>query len=302
MIMSRNLLILLLLSYAPLSACTSNQEAPHASPNAKRYDLRGTVVSVDRSHKQVIIAHESIPGLMDAMTMPFTLYSDWAFDTLAPGDQIQATLVVDGDRSWLENPVIVRGEAAAQPPPSSTEAPPGTEVPPFTFINQDGARVRLVQYRGRALVVTFIYTRCPLPDYCPLMTSNFATIHRQMESIPELAHRVHLLSITVDPSHDTPAVLRTYGRERAGLLDFKDWEFLTGSEEEIRQAARFFGLDYFPESDQIIHNLRTALIAPDGRLVKIYRGNDWKPDDVISDLRGLLKESDAHTQHLHTQH
>lgn len=275
------------------SGCQQASGPPQASANARRYDLTGTVVSVDREHKQVIVSHDPIPGFMDAMTMPFTLYADWAFDVLAPGDRIHATLVVDGDRSWLENPLVVRQENAPTQTPSQTSSQPGAEVPPFTLTNQDGKRVNLADLRGQAVVLTFIYTRCPLPDYCPLMTSNFAAINQRLQADAELARRVKLLSITVDPEHDTPPIMRAYAMERAGLKDFQRWEFLTGSPDEVRRVATFFGLDYFPEKDQIIHNLRTALISPEGKVVKIYHGNEWKPEEVIVDLRAMFEQSQS---------
>lgn len=284
--------ITLLLSALMLS-CRQTSGPPQSSANARRYDLTGTVVSVDRAHKQVVVSHDPIPGFMDAMIMPFTLYADWAFDVLSPGDRIHATLVVDGDRSWLENPLVVRQEGAPAQTPSRASLQPGVEVPPFMLTNQDGKRINFADLRGRAVVLTFIYTRCPLPDYCPLMTSNFAAINQRLQADAELARRVKLLSITVDPEHDTPPVMRAYAMERAGVKDFRQWEFLTGSPDEVHRVATFFGLDYFAEGNQIIHNLRTALISPEGKIVKIYHGNEWKPEDVVDDLRATLGEKQA---------
>ena len=162
----------------------------------------------------------------------------------------------------------------------------GDEVPDFSLVNQDGRRINLHQYRGRTLILTFIYTRCPLPDYCPLMTEHFTRISEGLKQDPELYKQTHMLSISVDPEYDTPKVMRAYA-ESNGQRSFDHWEFATGLAEEVRRAADYFGLEYYPESDQIIHSLRTALIAPDGKLLKIYRGNEWKPAELLTDLRTM---------------
>lgn len=291
---------------ASCSSSSSSSGEPPASANAKRYELIGKVVSVDKATRQVTIAHEEVPGFMDAMTMPFTLRDRWVFDEMQPGDRIGAILVVDDDRSWLESPSITRasggsgGEAEGESNAADaahthteTEPLPGTEVPDFTLVNQDTQPIRLHQYRDRALVLTFIYTRCPLPEYCTLMSTNFAAINQELSKDAALAARTQLLSISIDPAHDTPQVMRDYGiahTKANGQGAFKHWEFATGKPEEIRQVAEFFGLNYYAEADQIIHSLRTAVIAPDGKVFKVYRGNEWQPANVVSDLRRLVQQ------------
>ena len=227
---------------------------------------------------------------MDAMAMPFKLKDDWAVDEMAEGDRVQATLVVSGDRTWLEGVVFVREspDPAAQAAPNrSLEPHPGDKVPDFTLTNQDGKRIRLGQYRGRALVLTFIYTRCPLPDYCPLITRHFSEIMAILNDNPALAEKTQLLSVTVDPDYDNPPVLREYGRTSAGLDNFAHWEFATGGTDEVKKIATFFGMRYWQEGGQIVHSLRTAVIGPDGKVASLYRGSDWKAADVISDLQNL---------------
>ena len=284
------LFLLLFALTVGLAGC--KQKPPEASAGAKRYDLKGKVVSVDRANHKVTIEHEEIRGYMEAMTMPFTLLDDWVYDELAPGAKIEATLIVDTGRTWLENPVVTKiaDPSLAQSEETGESPSSGTEAPNFTLVNQDGKKIQFKQYRGRALLLTFIYTRCPLPDYCPLMCQNFVAVRQSLEKEPALAEKVHMLSITVDPEYDKPRVLREFGARYvgAGKPDaFRRWEFAGGSADEIKAVAKFFGLNYFPEKDQIIHGLRTAILTPDGKVYKVYRGNEWKPEEVVEDLKKL---------------
>jgi len=262
-------------------------------PQPRRYELKGKVVSVDKRGKTVTIAHEAIPGYMEGMTMAFRLKDERGLDTLQAGDSVQATLVIEGYRSWLEELVVVRETVDPAGPVNAgawVEPKPGDEVPDFQLLNQDAKRIRIHQYRGRALLVTFIYTRCPLPDYCPLMTSYFQRIDDAIAKDPEGYPRTHLLSISVDPAFDTPRVLKAYGAAHAGEngeANFDRWEFASGTADDVKRIAGYFGLQYFPDKDQIVHSLRTALIAPDGKLVKIYRGNEWTPTEVLEEMKRL---------------
>lgn len=286
-------ILLLLASGIAFGACLP----PPPDPNrGQRYELKGKIVSFNKAQQQVVVEHEAIPDFMEAMTMPFTLKEESAYDVMRAGDWIQATLVVDAERTRLENPVITQaipaaGNTAKETPTGGLAEPEiGASVPDLTLVNQDGKRINLQQYRGRALVLTFIYTRCPLPDYCTLMSNNFAEIARELKKSPELDASAHLLSITLDPKYDTPKVLRSYGAahtENYGNETFARWEFATGTPEEIQRAANFFGMSYKQDGDQITHALRTAVIAPDGKLYKMYRGNEWKPADVVRDLHDL---------------
>ena len=271
-----------------------HSEAP---AEAKRYELKGTIVSFDKNQRQVIIAHETIPDFMDAMTMPFTLKDEAAYDVMEPGAKIQATLAVSGERSWLENPIITVAVPDATPGAAASalrEPAAGEQAPDFTLVDQDGRRVTLADYRGRALALTFIYTRCPLPEYCPLMSENFAAVNRELAKDPALGAKARLLSVSVDPEYDTPKVLRSYGAAHTGEFAserFERWQFATGDPSEVRRLAEHFGLSYARDEDQIIHSLRTAVIGADGRLYKLYRGNEWKPAELLADLKTLAADS-----------
>jgi protein SCO1/2 len=284
----RKVFVLLLCVLA--TACRSEPQV-----EGKRYDLKGTVVSVDKANRSATISHEEVKGFMEAMTMPFKLKDAWPLDVMKPGDQVQAALVVTDDSAWLEDVVVVQKPQAAPSaaaPENSALPKPGDAVPDFRLVNQDGQPVRLAQYRGRALLLTFIYTRCPVPEYCSLMSSNFGEIERELEKDASLYKGTHLLSVSFDPAYDTPKVLRSYGAAQTGKYDretFAHWEFVTGKAEEVKKMAQFFGLAYMPEKDEIVHSLQTALIAPDGKLVKLYSGNQWKPPEVVADIRALIE-------------
>ena len=266
-----------------LASCARPEE------KATRYDLKGQVVSVDRTKGEVVLDHEEIPGYMAAMRMPFKVKDAETLGTLGTGDEVQAALVVTDTDYWLEIRAVTKaipGGAAAAAEASGPQ--PGTEVPAVKLVNQDGREFGLDRLRGRAVLLTFIYTRCPFPDQCPLLSNNFAAVHRELERETALRPRTHLLSVTLDPAYDTPKVLRSYGAaytERFAAETFEHWDFATGDPAEIRRLAQFFGLAYKEESGQIIHSLRTALITPDGKVSKIYRGNEWKPEQVLADIR-----------------
>src|SRR5260370_25813951 len=179
--------------------------------NEKRLDLKGKVLAVEPDKHLVTIAHEDIKDYMPGMTMPFTDPDDADFQFLAAGDEIAAILVVDGAHSWLENVQITKESADASASTGIVEAKEGDEVPDDGLGNQDGKDIRIHSYRGKALILTFIYTRCPLPEYCTLMSNNFATIDRELQQQPKTYEKTHLLSISIDPDYDTPKVLRSYG-------------------------------------------------------------------------------------------
>jgi protein SCO1/2 len=258
------------------------------SGNERRYDLKGKVLAVEPEKHLVTVSHEDIKGYMPAMTMPFTVRSDSDLQIIAPDDEITATLVIDGKHSWLEDLIITRQSANPAAMPGVVIAKAGDEVPNFTLRNQDNREIHLKDYRGKTLLLTFIYTRCPVPEYCTLMSDNFAQIDRTLGQDLPVYEKTHLLSISIDPAYDTPKVLRSYGAahtERYEKETFAHWEFAGGTTDQVKEVAQFFGLTYFPEKDQIIHALRTAIIGPDGKVVKVYNGNDWKPDEVVEELR-----------------
>ncbi|MEO7659784.1 MAG: SCO family protein, partial [Pyrinomonadaceae bacterium] len=283
--------------------CKSESNSNIASANAKRYPVKGTVVSVDKAGKTATIDHESIDGIMPAMTMPFPIHADWVWDELAPGAEIRAELVVDNsakDPYWLENIGIVANAKPGQAELATNQnfAQIGMGAPDFSLTNQDGKKISIKDYRGKALAITFIFARCPLPDYCIKMSTNFSDLANQLNADRELKDRIRLLSISFDPENDTPEKLRSYGIGYLGKgakPDFTVWQLAVGKDAEVRRIADFFGLRYEVDPNdktQINHSLRTAVIAPDGKVTKIYAGNEWTPAQLLDELKAAagLKE------------
>jgi len=290
--------LILFLTLLFTAACQKSQpQSPNASAEAKRYPLKGKVVAVDKAKKKATIKHEEIPGYMDAMTMDFPIREDWVWEDLNAGADVFAELVVEADGYWLEKISISALPNANQTPLPVREdiAQVGNEVPDFTLTNQDGKRISTKDFRGKALAITFIYSRCPLPTYCILMSKNFSDLANQLNGNAELKDKIRLLSISFDPNTDTPAKLREYGQGYLGKdvkADFTVWQLATGTDKEVKTVADFFGLRYeIDENDktQFNHSLRTIVITPDGKVQKVFSGNEWTPNDLLRELQATIK-------------
>jgi protein SCO1/2 len=272
-----------------------------ASGAAKRYTFKGKVISVDREKKTAKIDHEAVEDFMPAMEMDFPIHEDWVWDDLTPGSEIRAELVVDNtakDPYFLEKIGIVANAKPGQPAPPVDEkfAQIGKEIPDFQLTNQDGKRISTKDFRGKVLAITFIYARCPLPDFCIKMSTNFSDAAIRIMAEPDVKDKFRLLSISFDPEHDTPEKLREYGVGYLGKgakPDFSVWQLAVGSDKEVRSVADFFGLRYeIDQNDktQINHSLRTAVIAPDGKVTKIFAGNDWTVNDLLREMKAAATE------------
>lgn len=256
------------------------------APEARQYELTGQVLAVRPERNEVVIRHDDIKGFMPGMTMPFAVKDPSLLMGLIAGDLVKATLVV-ADASAYLSALARTGHARLEeppPPPLPDVLDPGETVADARLVDQDGRPASLASFRGHRVALTFIYTRCPLPDFCPLMDRHFLSVQRSIQSTPALSD-VRLVTVTLDPEYDTPPVLKAYAG-RVGA-DPTVWSYLTGSPEEIRTFGEQFGL-YVERNPQsaidITHNLRTAVIDPQGRLVAIHTGNSWTPADLVADL------------------
>lgn len=278
------------------TCCNKATESTETSPNAKRYTIKGKVISVDKTAKKAKIEHEKVEGYMDAMTMDFPIHADWAWDELTPGSEIKGDLVVDSTAKepyWIEKIGIVAAAKPGQniPPVNERFAQVGREVPDFKLVNQDGKKFSLKDYRGKAFAITFIYSRCPLPDYCIKMSTNFSDLAIKLNADASLREKIRLLSISFDPENDTPEKLKSYGIGYLGKgakPDFTVWQLAVGGDEEVRKIADFFGLRYEVDPNdktQINHSLRTAVIGPDGTVTNMFPGNEWTPAQLLAELQ-----------------
>jgi protein SCO1 len=286
----------LLLMMVALAGCRSRQvtETQAATDtNFKIYEMRGTVVSTDPSKGEITLDHSAIPGYMDAMTMPYKLKNPNIAGELHPGDVLTANLLVPNDPNadavLDEIDVIAQGKPDYRPKVVYHVPAPGDEVPDFRLRDQNGREIHLAQFRGKALLITFIYTRCPLPNFCPRVTRNFASVEHQLQGDPALLNKTQLLCVSFDPQTDTPARLKAYGENYIGSdakNAFAHWDFAVPAEPVLKEMARYFDVGFTDEPDgTITHTLSTTLIGPDGKVVHFYPGNDWTVEQVLGDVK-----------------
>ncbi len=260
-----------------------------ACSRAQEFQLRGQVLAVDRGRMEMTVKHEDIRGFMPGMTMPFKVKDARAFESTAAGDLITATLVVLDNDAFLESVTKTGHAALTEPPPSVHRMDVlahGNAVPDVALTDDAGTARTLSEWRGKVLAVTFVYTRCPIPDFCPRMDRHFAAAQRDILADPALRDRVALLSVSFDPDFDTPEVLAAHARQ-AGA-DPRVWRFATGDREAIATFASRFGVSVIREgadTRDLTHNLRTAIIGRDGRVVEILSGNEWTPAALLESLR-----------------
>jgi protein SCO1 len=293
------------LSFAALVGCSKPAQQPAAqqsqaqqqAKNVKRYKLVGKIVSIDASQKALNVDGQDIPGFMAAMVMPYPVLHASQLSGLEAGDEITADVVVNEDDSsaHLEN-IVVTKKAGSKPTSELHIPQAGDQVPDFVVVDQNNDRVHLSSFRGHVLLVTFIYTRCPFANYCPLVSHDFAEIYAETKKDSRLARSVRLLTISFDPQHDTPPVLRKYGesfRDVTGAVPFDRWEFAAAPVKELPAMANFFGLTYSNNNGKIVHSMSTSVIAPDGRVYKWYDGSDWQPSQLVADATQALRRESS---------
>jgi protein SCO1/2 len=259
----------------------------------KRYPVTGMVVAVEKDLGRLIVSHQEIPGYMAAMTMPFRVREPKELEALEPGMKVEFTLVVEKDQSYAER-VRLEGGARLETDPYATVPPVpeagtpvavGQAVPDFELTDQQNRQVRLSEFSGKVVTVTFIYTRCPLPDYCPRLSTNFQRLQQRLRE--RVGRDLILLSVTLDPQYDRPEVLAQYGK--GFRADPEGWRFLTGTLEDVKRVCGLFGLDFWPEDNQITHNLRTAVIDRQGRLAANLRGADYTVQQLGDIVEQILR-------------
>ncbi len=267
---------LLACAFLVLQSCGTSQ---------KSYVLTGRIISKQPSTQQLIIHNDDIPGFMPAMTMPYAVKDPDGFKNVQPSDLIRADVVVEpSNQFYLEHLAIIGKSTASTSSPGSTAhvLMIGEKPPDVPLVDQDGKTLHFSQFKGKAVLLTFIYTRCPFPDYCPLLSRQFASIQNDLAKNPEDFKKSQLISISLDPNYDKPPILRAYGLT---YLDhdpkgFQHWDFVSTTPEDLQKLVGSFGLDYSDDGGQINHSMNTILLAPDGTVANMWPGNDWQPGEV----------------------
>ena len=254
----------------------------------QRYEVTGLVLTVDIPHRTVLVSHDPIPGFMDAMTMPYRVDNPRVLDTLKAGEKIEFTLVVGKTSSYITN-VHVReydswerdpaqnrrlallDEAMRSKAGSASTLSIGQTVSDFSLVDQTNRSVTLSEFRGKVVAITFIYTRCPLPDYCVRLSNNFAQLQKRFNT--RMGRDLVLLSITFDPDHDSPDVLAKYAETWKANVD--GWRFLTGTLSNVKQVCGMFGMNFWPDEGLLTHSLHTAIVDREGKLVANIEGNQF---------------------------
>jgi protein SCO1/2 len=275
-------------------APATGSTAGPAAGELKSFPIHGKVVTVDAAKGSIVLNHAAVPGFMDAMTMPYKLKDAGVISELHPGDQITATLLVrkvgDYYQDAMLDEIVVTGQAKPDYVPSVQYHVPqaGDAVPDFKLVNENGKTLHLAQFKGRVVLLTFIYTRCPLEDYCPRMNKNFAEIDKALATDPAIYKQTHLLSISFDPKFDTPAILKSYGGIYTGgdPREFAHWDFAAPPEAELSAVEQFFDVGVTPgESGTLNHSLSTAVIGKDGKMCAWYPTNEWTTAEVLAAMK-----------------
>ena len=284
-VLSVAVIVLFLLGWNDKAVQAAEQK--HASSQTvKKYSLQGKVLSVDLKAGEFTVHHGDIPGFMPAMTMAYKVKDLAVLRSLVPGDQFTAVvLVTSGSDDYLVDEIVLTSHAGGNlttHTESLHQLKPGDVIPNIALVNQDGRAIHLKDYRGKPLLVTFIYTRCPMPKACPMISSHLARVHALLARDAKTTSNTHLLSITLDPAYDTPSVLRDYGLAylQGHREGFQHWEFARSAPADLKALAKAFGLEYHEENRQIIHTVRTILIGPDGKLLQSWDGSGWNPQEI----------------------
>jgi protein SCO1/2 len=271
----------------------------HGTPNAKtaanQYPVRGVVMGVNAAKQEISLKNEAIVGFMAPMTMEYKVTDPAAVQEMHVGDAISATLLDDADANAsgdmrLANVVILtQGQPDYKPAVQFHVPAVGDQVPDFVLLNELGKKTSLKALRGKVVVMTFIYTRCPLSDYCPRMSHNFAEIDKALAADKALYMKTHLVSVSFDPEYDTPKVLKSYGAAYTGRFaaeTFAHWEFAAPSVKELPQMEQWFDVGVTPGGGGALqHSLSTVVIGKDGKVVGFWPTNDWAVEDVLAKIK-----------------
>jgi protein SCO1 len=280
-----------------LIGCGQRSSAPPKSDSAgqqvqaqKSYPVRGVIKKVEASEKSVTIQHAEVPNYMPAMTMPFKVRDARLLEGLQPGDVVSFRLNVADESAWIDQ--IAKQSTAQQVVPQTRPEvrltrnveplKEGDMMPDYRFTNELGQAISLNQFKGQALALTFIFTRCPMPDFCPLLSRNFSAATQQLGGMPNGTTNWHFFSISFDPHFDQPPILKAYAQRYK--YDPAKWSFVTGAMIDIDAITEQFDLPVMKIGENWDHKLRTVVIDATGRIQKIFIGNQWKSDELAAEI------------------
>jgi len=285
-------------------SCDRKSPAPTGEPNpapavsmttTQVFQVNGVIVELIPTEKSVRIRHEEVPNYMPAMTMPFEVLNTNELAGLNVGDPVAFRMTVTETTGWIDqikkrvvdptelNQIILPANAPLRIVRDVEPLEVGDLLPDYRFTNQLGRAVSLAEFRGTALAITFIFTRCPYPTFCPLMSNNFKAAYAALRQNSSAPTNWHLLEITIDPEFDTPERLKAYAATYQA--DPQHWSFLTGPLIEVTAITEQFGLQFTREpGGGINHNLRTVVVDPSGRVQKIIPENKWTADELVAEV------------------
>jgi protein SCO1/2 len=267
----------------------SKGEHSESLPAPREFAAKGVVKAIEPGRKTVVIDHEAIPDFMDAMTMPFRVKTTNELAAIEAGDAVSFRLLVTEEESWIDQLVTLKtaipaGSLSSTLPAaqSTTNSKPHHPLLDYAFTNELGQPIRLADFRGKALALTFIFTRCPIPDYCPRLSKNFEEASRKLSEMPGAPPNWHFLSVSFDTQFDTPEVLKAYGKRFS--YDPNHWSFLTGPADKIAELARLSDMQFESTGGLFSHNLRTLIIGPDGALRMNFPVGGNLTYDIVSEI------------------
>jgi protein SCO1/2 len=284
--LSSNRILLAFITSLALAAC-SKAPIPATQAPHQTYPVRGVLQAINFAEQTAMIEHEEIPDYMPAMTMPFDVKSIAEIAPFSAGDRLEFTLVVTDTTSWIERIKRI-GTGKVQAAPAASSEPrlkEGDTIPAFRLTDDQGREITGETYAGQPLLMTFIFTRCPIPNFCPLMSRNFAAIRSAIADDEVLTGQTRFLSVSFDSEFDTPAVLHQYARLHTQEHDV--WRFASGKAAEVDKLTQAFSVYVQREGGTFSHGLCTALIGPDGVIRRIWRGNNWEASEAVTALRDL---------------
>jgi len=290
--MLRGFFLMLNLAVALLAAGCGQAPAGPASgsgTNAQIFQVNGVVMALQLREKSVTIKHAAVTNYMPAMTMPFEVRDTNELAGLEAGDPVTFRLLVTDTEGWIDR-IRKTGPKTNTPPTTGAfrrvrDVEPlneGDPLPEYHFTNQFGRPFSTAQFKGQALAIEFLFTRCPFPTFCPFLANNFAEAQQKLLARTNAPANWQLLTISFDPEFDTPEVLRRYAEAHGG--DPAHWTFATGDLMDITALGEQFSLAFWHEDGGISHNLRAAVVDAAGRVQKIFAGNQWASDDLVAEL------------------